>query len=320
MRVSPRTGLRTIIPLLAVLLVCSPVNAQSPVLNSDPDFDQFYTTGNGDSGAWKPFKLSNPGPIIWKAPVEGWPKGPSLWIYADSTPYDGGVYQLVPVTPGRSYHFEVAWAVVRHGGAAVHEDSQLIRRVGIDPYGGSDAASSNVQWSVEYTGSGKFAPELAIDEAALADHITLFLRAQNRYTDARNEVFFDHAVMSLNAGVPPIQVALPTQTPASRPSATARPAAAAGRTRVAQAAPTATPTTSPTTPATATPAPTATAAPSRTPTESDPETQADTETPPAPDRSPDTTRLALVLGGMFCLGGSGGIVLLGLLIYLLRGR
>jgi len=288
------------------------VSAQGTAVNADPDFDEFYSAGNGTSGAWKPFKISNPGPTIWKHPTEGWPKGPSLWIYADAMTFDGGVYQVVAVTPGRGYHFEVAWAVVRHGGVAVHDNGQLIRQVGIDPFGGTDPTSSNVQWSGEHTGSGKFAPELAIDQYARSDHITIFLRAQNRYTDSRNEVFFDHAVLTDN-GAPAIAVASPTAVPTARPpTATARPVAAAStRTRVALAAPTTTDTPAPT--LTATPQPTDTREPTAT------RTPRATATPASQDPSV-VSRLTVSLVLVACLASGGGLVLLGGLIYLFASR
>ncbi len=308
MRVRPSQVLLAISFLFIFLSVRSIAGAQSATINADPDFDNFYTTGDGNSGVWKPYKISNPGPAIWKQPTEGWPKGPSLWIYADAIQFDGGVYQVVAVTPGHGYHFEVAWAVVRHDGVGIHDDSQLIRQVGIDPYGGTNPLSPNVQWSGEYTGSGKFAPELAIDQYAQSDHITIYLRAQNHYTDSRNEVFFDHAVLTEN-GAPPIAVAPPTAVPTVRlPTAAPKPAAPT-RTRVV---PTSTSTPEPT--LTATQEPTETREPTAT------RTPRATETPAAPAASSLVSRLTLSLALVACLGGGGGIVLLGVLIFLFITR
>jgi hypothetical protein len=311
MRLSVRTILIAIACLCLSLSVRTIVSAQSATINADPDFDNFYTTGDGNPGVWKPYKISNPGPAIWKASTEGWPKGPSLWIYGDAIQFDGGVYQVVAVTPGHGYHFQVAWAVVRHGGVAVHDDSQLIRQVGIDPYGGTNPLSPNVQWSGEYTGSGKFAPELAIDQYAQTDHITIFLRAQNHYTDSRAEVFFDHAVLTEN-GAPPIAVAPPTAVPTVRPpTATPKPAAPT-RTRVALVVPTSTHAPEPTD--TATPPPTDTRAPTAT------RTPRATTTPDAPDAPLLVSRLTASIALVACLGGGGGFVLLGTLIFLFVNR
>ena len=303
------------IALLSLSLSASSwASAQGAAANADPDFDGFYNVGDGTPGAWKPFKVSNQSFSIWKHPTEGWPKGPSLWIYGDSVSFDGGVYQVVAVTPGRGYHFEVAWAVVRHGGVAVYENSQLIRQVGFDPYGGTNPLSPNVQWSGEYTGSGKFAPELAIDQYARSDHITVFLRAQNRYADSRAEVFFDHAVLTDN-GAAPIVVAPPTAAPTARPpTATVKPVVAAPtRTRVAPTASTTTETPSPT--LTATPSPTDTREPTATRTPRVVATPTET-----PDASPVAMRLTVSLAIIAVLAGGGGIVLLGALVFLFASR
>ncbi len=252
------------IVFLLALFSAPRLQAQGSILNADPDFDNFYTSADGSSGAWVPFKISNPGPSIWKNLFEGRPKWPSLWIYRDAAAFDGGVYQVVAVTPGRGYHFEVAWAVVRfNGGNGPQDDSKLIRQVGLDPFGGTNPLASTVQWSGEYGGSGKFAPELSIDQYARSDHIAIFLRARNEYTDARAEVFFDHATLTENPGMPPIAVVLATPTRAS--TATPLPTTPrAASTRIAQAStrtPTATATAALTLTPTDTPLPTATRTP-----------------------------------------------------------
>ncbi|MBI3740646.1 MAG: hypothetical protein HY257_02680 [Chloroflexi bacterium] len=207
--------------------------AQSGNLLQDSTFDAFYNQGDGSSGAWKPFKLTNPGPTIWKHLTEGWPKGPSVWIYGDANQFDGGVFQTVSVSAGKGYHFEIAWAVVRYAGANVCCDSKLVRQVGIDPYGATEPRAPNIIWSDEYRGSGKFAPELAVDAHARANQITVYLRARNEYPDSRAEVFFDTATLEEN-GAPPIAIAPPTATQTS--SAITRASATIPRPRVANAA------------------------------------------------------------------------------------
>jgi hypothetical protein len=283
--------------------------AQSAWVNADPDFDGFYNSGDGTSGAWKPFKISNPGPVIWKHPTEGYPQGPSLWIYGDNMQFDGGVYQVVAVTPGRGYHFDVAWAVVRHGGVLVRDDVNLVRQVGIDPTGGTNPLSPNVQWSGEYRGTGKFPPELAIDQFALGDHISIFIRAKNFYTDSRNEVFFDHAVLTDN-GAAPIAVTSPTRPPAT-PTATKPTTPTPVRTRVALAA-----TSAPTLAPTFTPLPTNTA-PSTTAIRTPRATA--TPEPIAPAAS-DFSYTAILLVAGICLLGGGVIVVLGLAILFFKIR
>jgi hypothetical protein len=319
MLVVSRKTLVTFVLLTLLLSAQTMANAQSGNVNADPDFDMFYNVGDGTSGPWKPFYLSNPHPTIYKHPTEGWPKGPSLWIHADNLTFDAGVYQVVPVSAGHGYHFEVAWAVVTHAGVGVHDNSQLIRQVGFDPFGGTLPLSPHVQWSGEYSGSGKFAPQsgdLAIDQYAQSDHVTIFLRAQNRYPDSTNSVYFDHAVLTDN-GSAPIAVAPATLPPTVRPpTATARPATPT-RTRVALVAPTTTDTPAPT--QTAAPSPTNTRTPRPTAALAPTEVVADAASDTA-DSSPLGTRLTMSLALVACLAGGGGLVLVGTLFYLLAHR
>lgn len=290
------------------------LEAQGSVLNADPDFDNFYTSGDGSPGAWIPFKISNPGPSIWKTRPgeEGWRSAPALWVYGDAKPFDGGVYQVVAVTPGRGYHFEVAWAVVRfNGGSGPQDHSKLIRLVGIDPFGGTNPLASTVQWSGEYGGSGKFAPELSIDQYARSDHITIFLRARNEYTDARAEVFFDHAPLTENPGMPPITVSSPTPTRVSvtLPVPTTPRAAS---TRIAQAS-----TRTPTAIATATVIPTATDSPQPTATRTPRPTRFVAESDNSSGGSPIAGIMLLI--GVAVVGGIG-ISFFGVVMYRLLGR
>lgn len=299
----------SVLGLFVGLVPCQNSHAQGGVVNQDPDFDGFYNSGDGTSGAWKPFKISNPGPAIWKHTTEGWPKGPSLWIYADATSFDGGVYQVVSVTPGRGYHFEVAWAVVRHSGDLVRDDVNLARQVGIDPTGGTNPLSSNVQWSGEYRGTGKFPPELAIDQHARSDRITIFLRAKNYYTTSRAEVFFDHAVLTEN-GAPPIVIPSPTRPPATA-TVTKQATPTAVRTRVA-VAPTNTHTVAP-----------ATFVPSATPLLTATRTPRATATPEPirPEPAPFSfSPIAVLLATVICLLGGGLIMVLGFVILFIKIR
>ncbi len=275
--------------LLFTLLLLFPVaiHAQGGGLLQDGGFDGFYASGDGSSGVWKPFKLSTPGPVISKHALEGWPRGPSLHIYGDAIQFDGGVYQVVGVTPGKGYHFEVQWAVVSYGGVGMTE-SKVIRQVGIDPYGGTDPRSSNIVWSGEYRGSGKCArpcpADLGVDAHARSDKITVFLRARSEYTDSHVDVYFDSAGLQEN-GAPPIVVAPPTATPAPQP--TARPATATPiRTRVAAAA---------------TATPTATAAPTETREPTATRTPRATIVPPAEESSTAMPTLTLFILGAGCL-------------------
>ena len=148
--------------LFILLLSASLASAQTGAINADPDFDKYDADPNGP---WQTFKIGAVGPRVWHSPKggEGWPGGPALSLTRE-TPYDGGVYQVVNVTPGKGYHFEVAWAAVRYSGGTVPNDiGKTGRLIGIDPYGGTNAAASTVQWSPELRDGRHFqTPELLL--------------------------------------------------------------------------------------------------------------------------------------------------------------
>jgi hypothetical protein len=175
----------------------------------DCTMDGFYGDAGAGSGAWKTFTVSGTARFDL-APVEGWPKGPSVHLRGNNTPFDAGIFQTVAVTPGVGYHFDLAWAVEQVDGKGWQSWYQVNRRLGIDPYGGKDANSPNVQWSPDYLGSGKFV--LALDGYAQGPTMTVFIRVNNPYTDHVVDVYLDTASLKENTGMPPIAVNAPTAT------------------------------------------------------------------------------------------------------------
>jgi len=295
--------------LFILLLTASFVSAQTGALNADPDFDLFYAQS---TDAWQAFKISANSARAYRSIQEGWPKTPALWLQGNA-PFDGGVYQIVNVTPGKGYHFEAGWAAVSYNGALVSPDPNAVaRQIGIDPYGGTNPMASTVVWSSEHRDYSHFQlPDLQLDQYARNNKITIFLRAKNDFTGGHVDVYFDHAILTENTGMGTIVIAPPTATAAPATATRTRTQTAA---RIAQApGATNTPppiaTLEPTSSATDTPR----SIPSRTPRPSaTPEETAD-----APS-SPGITVILLVLGGL----GVGGIALLGFafIIFRILGR
>jgi hypothetical protein len=172
----------------------------------------------------------------------------SQYIHGDGTRFDSGIYQVVAgVQPGASYQFSVGWAAMLRdvgGGNNQKFDDVIIRRVGYDPYGGTDPESVNVQWGPEVgTGSSGRSlnhPDLSITLKALASQVTVFLRVYNLSTSASDKVFFD-VMCLLPRGDIPVENLAPT--PTTTPIATEVPPTRVPPTRVPATAvpPTATP-------------------------------------------------------------------------------
>lgn len=295
--------------LLILLDTTLPISAQTGTINTDPDFDVFTAQS---TDAWQAFKIGTNSARAFRSIQEGWPKTPALWLQGNA-PFEGGVYQIVNVTPGKGYHFEADWAAVSYNGGAQPNDlGQVARTIGIDPLGGTNPLASSVVWSADVRGGEHFqVAALQLDQYAKSNKLTIFLKAKNDFTGGHVDVYFDHAVLTENTGMGVITVAPPTATSAP---ATTRPATAttAPRTRVAQVSA-----------ATATLAPTLTLEPTSTDTPRPLPTRISrpTATPePTQDTPSGFSPLTAVIGLAACGMGVIGLAVFGFIVFRLLGR
>jgi|GEM_PF-746771 hypothetical protein len=151
----------------------------------------------------------------------------SQYIHGDGTRFDAGIYQVVTgLQPGASYDFSVGWAAMLRdtgGGHNTKVDDVVIRRVGVDPYGGTDPQSPNLKWGPEVgTGSSGRSlnnPDMRITFQAMSNQATVFVRVYNLSTSASDKVFFDVMCLLPRPDIPVVQIE-PTATPTSPPTAT----------------------------------------------------------------------------------------------------
>lgn len=152
----------------------------------------------------------------------------SQYIHGDGTRFDAGIYQVVTnLQPGASYEFSVGWAAMLRdtgGGNNTKVDDQVIRRVGVDPYGGTDPTSQNMKWGPEVgTGSSGRSlnnADMRITFAAMSNQATVFVRVYNLSSSASDKVFFDVMCLLPRGDIPLVQLQ-PSATPT--PEATAVP-------------------------------------------------------------------------------------------------
>jgi hypothetical protein len=322
-----------LLALFSFAFFSNPANAEDPQcgLLTDCGFDNFYGDLGPCTRAWQ---CDNPGGI-GLTPHEGWPKGPSL-TFAGNAPFDRKVWQRVQVTPGKGYNFSVPFAVVNINGGGWHEGDQVNRRLGIDPFGGTDPNSSNIKWTGDFFGKAKVDDSLQIDEYARADFITVYIWVINPYSDKHVDVFVDTPSLIENSGMEPIQIAPPTAparptllpptaAPTRAPQPTAEP------TRKPQPAQASAPTDEPVVEPTATriepttvPRATQTRVAQAQPTTRPARTRVAVAQSSSPsDQEVPATNTALRFGmmGLFGLVGlSGAIVLVGAAAYLLLRR
>ena len=257
--------------LLAVLLLAVPVpvvQAQDPCedpgnLTSNCQFDAFdYVAPYGAvASGWTPFIEFAVEPPAFNGSGET-PLAPAQEIFSGWLPFTAGIYQPVEVTPGVAYVAAIGWAAYASYDDQGRRNSGLFigRKVGIDPFGGTDPTSSAIVWSPEvWDEEGGIFPELRVSAMAQSSVVTVFARAHNPQSHGNDKVWFD----AVSLKVDPTQ---PTATPTPMP-------------------PSPTPTSPPPTP-TSTPLP-----PTDTPAPTDTPTPIATDTP-TPTSSPTATATA----------------------------
>ncbi len=308
-----------------VTLAVPPALAQEPenlIVNwSFEDGFYPYPMGGGVANSWVAFVEETippeTPPIFRLTGYDDFPEAiegiHSQRIWSDGTGFIAGIYQQVPgVTPGVAYKAWVDWAAVRSSGT---DEFIMGRKIGIDPYGGTDSRSPDIVWSPEIWGYDKKQFELLkVSAVAQAETITVFLRVDNHVTHGQDEVFFDSVFLIVDPEQPtatptPTTTLTPTDIPILTATLTPTPVS-----------PTPTPTTTPT--PTDTPTPRATRTDTPTPTETPTATSTPTATPtftPVPTATPlpawyetqawPSALLYVGLGSLLAAAVIGGLLL-----------
>ncbi len=144
--------------------------------------------------------------------------------------HDAGMYQQVSgVTPGALLRFSVymqAWSVNANAGLSDYRQIMNMR-VGIDPFGGTDAFSPNIVWSTPFDTYDTWGL-YSIEATASNGTVTVFTRSNPLYGNQHNDIYVDDAsLVVVGAGQPnnppapqPTVAPPPTQAPAPVPGFT----------------------------------------------------------------------------------------------------
>lgn len=125
--------------------------------------------------------------------------GSEAQVWWSSKKFDSGVYQQISgLTVGEHYGFEAGilqvWETTRS-----QTDGKMFRSVGIDPYGGTDAKSSNVIWGPEEDQDVDwFYP--GVGATAKSGTVTVFVRVRSPYeasTPNSNQVWVDNTFFDI---------------------------------------------------------------------------------------------------------------------------
>jgi len=136
-------------------------------------------------------------------------------IWSDGEAFTADIYQQVSgVIPGTWYAAEVVWAAV-----VATDGDNVRRRVGIDPYGGTDPLSPNVIWGEEVWPETEKFHALHVSAVAQAPTITLFVRVHVPYSLGPDQAFIDVVSLVVDTTQPPPTPTplLPTATPTPHP-------------------------------------------------------------------------------------------------------
>jgi hypothetical protein len=285
-----------------VTLTVLPALAQEPenlIVNwSFEDGFYSYPMGGGVANCWVAFveETIPPAcpPIFRLTGYDDFPEAiegiHSQRIWSDGTGFIAGIYQQVPgVTPGVAYKAWVVWAAVKSSGS---DEFIMGRKIGIDPYGGTDPRSPDIAWSPEIWGYDKKQFELLkVSALAQAETITVFLRVDNHVTHGQDQVFFDAVFLVVDPDQPTV-TSTPTTTLTPTPTDTPLPPTPTPvppvLSPVEEPTLTPTPTLSPTPTDTSTPTATPTGTLTLTPTETPTATRTPTA-PPIPTATPTFT-------------------------------
>jgi hypothetical protein len=264
-----------------VTLAALPTLAQEPenlIVNwSFEDGFYPYPMGGGVANCWVAFveETIPPGtpPIFRLTGYDDFPEAlegiHSQRIWSDGTGFIAGIHQQVMgVTPGGAYRAWVDWAAVRSSGT---DEFIMGRKIGIDPYGGTDSRSPDIVWSPEIWGYDKKQFKLlTVSAVAQTETVTVFLRVDNHVTHGQDEVFFDSVFLIVDPDQPTATLTpippTPTDTPLPPTLTPVPPKPTPTPTPIPTDTPTQTATPTDTSTPTPTETPTATSRPSMTPT------------------------------------------------------
>jgi LysM repeat protein len=137
--------------------------------------------------------------------------------------HDAGMYQQVSgITPGAPLRFSVymqAWSVNTDYGPS-NPEQNMGMRVGIDPFGGTDAFSSDVIWSDSFDTFDTWGL-YSIEATARGGTVTVFTRSTPHYGNEHNDIYVDDASLVVmdasNAGGGNNQPPAPPPTVAPAP-------------------------------------------------------------------------------------------------------
>ncbi len=250
-----RITLWVVVTLLCLLPAAATVSADGPNLLQNPGFERPYvamaTKENCRIAApWVPYYYEG---SEWET-SQGYRFAPEYKAaFRDEAPYNrvrngelsqqyfhsfgnfqGGILQQVSNVPvGKLLRFDI-WAMTwscdnegkgNCGGNTSGDPSPMHLKIGIDPFGGTDAMAESIVWSPETNAYDDW-ELLTVEAVAAAKTVTVFVYSFPDYRSQDNNVYLDDASLVVaSARTMPTPTPTPPKTPAPVAPSVQRPAA-----------------------------------------------------------------------------------------------
>lgn len=165
------------------------------------------------------------------------PACPAGYLVVDDH-FVGGIYQQVSATPGQTYQANIVWLVfdsLINDNSIRSQVGGIGRKVGIDPFGGTDPSSSNIIWGPDsWQNDCKICDYYEVKATAQAETITVFLRIDDQWKvrgrekglpvpGSRDQFWIDDFGLRQIDGEGVIVQSAPTDTPTPEPAPTDTP-------------------------------------------------------------------------------------------------
>ncbi|MGB9586964.1 MAG: carboxypeptidase regulatory-like domain-containing protein, partial [Armatimonadota bacterium] len=156
------------------------------------NFESGFTSGVGNG--WTKFLISGSPSFVDETSIRHGGSHAQRW-WTNWTVHDAGIYQQVTAAQGINYIF-TAWTW-RHDEWNNGGDNEATW-VGIDPYGGTNASSSSVIWSLKEISYETWTQQ-TVTATAQAGTITVFIRGRANWAGNTMMAVTDDAVLTLTA-------------------------------------------------------------------------------------------------------------------------
>jgi len=193
------------------------------VLNGDFE-GNFYAYDTGEVAEyWVPYDHGSTGGLPqYRRKTEHVRNGSfAQMFWTQGRLFNAGIYQVIGSTgspalarviAGRTFTAHVWMYSIYEAAGGTIQDDKILKRVGLDPYGGTNAYSSNIVWT-PWQGQDESWVQINCKAEARSSQITLFIEAYNASIGYQDQVYIDAVTIEEEGVAPPTATIAATRTP-----------------------------------------------------------------------------------------------------------